>query len=150
MCDHTTIINTMNQVKLETTELDNKEIEKYLSDSIIAYGIEQTNGEMPLKVYSSLKDKNGNFIGGIMGYKVLNLFFITHLYVESQHRNNGYGNKLLGAIENKANLLGCNLLRLNTLNKRTSSLYTRAGFHKTISISNYMNGFDLLYYHKNI
>lgn len=140
----------MDQFTLETTELENEEVEKYLSDSILSYGVGQMNGEKPLKAYCSLKDKNRNIIGSIMGYKSLNLFFITQLYVESKYRNNGYGYKLLSAIENKAKSLGCNLLRLNTLNKKTSSLYARAGFKKTNSIVNYMNGFDLLYYHKNI
>lgn len=37
-----------------------------------------------------------------MGYKTLNLFFITHLHVEKQNRNNGYAKKLLKEIENKA------------------------------------------------
>ncbi len=85
-----------------------------------------------------------------MGYKALNIFFITQLYVENDYRNNGYGCKLLDAIENKAKLLGCNLLRLNTLNKKTVSLYTKAGFEETNRIIDYMDGFDLFYYHKNI
>lgn len=140
----------MDQVILETTELENEQIEKYLSDSIMSYGIEQMNGEKPLKAHCLFKDKDGKIIGSVMGYKTLNLFFITHLYVEGKNRCNGYGYKLLEAIENKAKLLGYNPLRLNTLNKKTSSLYARASFEKTSSISNYMNGFDLLYYHKNI
>ncbi len=87
----------MAKVILETTDLENKEIEKYLSDSILSYGIEQMNGEKPIKAYCSFKDEGGNIIGSIMGYKTLNLFFITSLYVESDNRYNGYGNKLLGA-----------------------------------------------------
>lgn len=118
----------MNQATLETTELENEEIEKYLSDSIMSYGIAQIDGEKPLKAYCSFKDRDGNIIGGIMGYKASNLFFVTQLYVESKYRNNGYGYKLLKAIEDKAKSLGCNLLRLNTLNSKTVSLYTRAGF----------------------
>ena len=135
---------------LETTETANEEIEKYLSNSIMAYGIEQMNGEKPFKIFCSFKDHKGNLIGAVMGYKTLNLFFITHLYVEKQYRNNGYANTLLKEIENKARLLGCNILRLNTLNKKTNSLYSRAGFETTSTIPNYMNGFDLMYYHKNI
>jgi len=141
---------SLNQTTLETTELENEEVEKYLSDSLISYGIAQMNAEKPLKAYCSFKDKEGNIIGSIMGYKASNLFFITQLYVEKRYRNNGYGYKLLSAIENKAKSLGCNLLRLNTLNKKTMSLYTKAGFKKTNSITNYMDGFDLYYYHKNI
>lgn len=59
---------------LETTEIENKEIEKYLSNSIMAYGIEQMNNEEPLKSFCSLKDQEGNIIGGVMGYKILNFF----------------------------------------------------------------------------
>ncbi len=140
----------MNQAILETTELENEEIDKYLSDSIMSYGIAQMGGEKPLKAYCSFKDRDGNIIGSIMDYKASNLFFVTQLYVESKYRNNGYGYKQLKVIEDKAKSLGCNLLRLNTLNSKTASLYTRAGFEKTNSIINYMDGFDLLYYHKNI
>ena len=135
---------------LETTEAENDELEKYLSNSIMTYGIEQMNGEEPLKAFCSFKDHNDSLIGGIMGYKTLNLFFITHLYVEKQDRNNGYAKKLLQAIETKAKSLGCNILRLNTLNKKTSSLYESAGFEITNIIPSYMNGFDLTYYHKYI
>ncbi len=108
------------------------------------------NGEKPIKAFCSFEDKVGNIIGSIMGYKSLNLFFITQLYVETQYRNNGYGHQLLCAIEDKAKALGCNVIRLNTLNQKTASLYTRAGFKETNSIVHYMNGFDLIYYHKNI
>ena len=139
----------MNTV-LETTEVENEEIEKYLSNSIMDYGIEQMDNKEPVKSFCSLKDHKGNIIGGVMGYKTLNLFFITHLHVEKQNRNNGYAKKLLSAIENQAKLLGCNIIRLNTLNKITSSLYSNAGFELTNTIPNYMNGFELMYFHKHI
>jgi len=135
---------------IESTEFKNEEIEKYLSNSILAYGIEQINNDEPIKLFCSLKNHKGNIIGGVMGYKTLNLFFITHLHVEKEHRNHGYAKNLLKEIEDKAKLLGCNILRLNTLNKQTSSLYKNAGFEVTNTIPNYMTGFDLMYYHKNI
>jgi len=140
----------MNSTRIETTECESEDLAKYLSDSIISYGIDQLNGKEPKKACCAIKDNNGNLIGGVMGYSSLNLFFISHLFVESEHRDRGHGSKLLEAIENKAKSYGCNLLRLNTLNKEIKSLYERAGFEKTISIPAYMNGFDLLYYHKKI
>ena len=140
----------MKQPVLEITEAENEEVERYLTHSIMTYGIEQLNGEEPLRAFCSFREHNDDLIGAAMGYKTLNLFFITHLYVEEQHRNNGYANKLLNEIENKARLLGCNILRLNTLNKKTRSLYSKAGFKKTSTIPGYMDGFDLVYYHKNI
>jgi ribosomal protein S18 acetylase RimI-like enzyme len=140
----------MNSIRIETTECENEDVAKYLSDSIISYGIEQLNGNETKRVCCAIKDNNGNLIGGVMGHVTLNLFFISHLYVESEYRGRGHGSKLLEQIENKAKSYDCNLLRLNTLNKETKSLYERAGFEITISIPSYMNGFDLLYYHKKI
>ena len=140
----------MYQPELVTTERENKELERYLSSSIMEYGIEQMNGVKPIKAFCSLKCHNGTLVGGAMGYKALNLFFITHLYVEKQFRGKGYATKLLKGIETKAKQLGCDVLRLNTLNKCTRSLYSKSGFVVTASIPNYMNGFDLQYYHKNI
>ena len=136
--------------RIENFEHDNQQLEQYLSEAITRYGIDQLKGESPRKQYYSLKNHENIIVGGIMGYATLNMFFISHLYVNESVRNQGLGQKLLIAIENSATKLGCNLLRLNTLNEQTGNLYARAGFKETIRINNYMNGFDLVYYHKPI
>jgi len=91
------------QTPTETTETKNEETESYLPGSIMAYGVEQTNGKEPLKAFCYLKDRNGNLPGAVMGYKTSNLFLIMHLYVEEQHRNNSHGHTFLERMENKPN-----------------------------------------------
>jgi len=140
----------MEELKLESYEKECPELEKYLSDSITSYGIEQLNGNKPHKLFSCYKNSNEQVMGAIMGYVTFNLFFITHLFVEETHRNNGIGKILLTEIESAALNHGCNILRLNTLNRKAHSFYLDAGFIETTCISNHMNGFDLVYYHKNI
>ena len=78
------------------------------------------------------------------------MFFISHLFVEETYRNKNIGTRLLSKIEAIALNHGCNILRLNTLNKDTKNLYIKSGFKETITISGYMNGFDLTYYEKKI
>lgn len=140
----------MDELKLETYKDNNAEIEQFLSDSITNYGVEQLQGDEPTKIYCCLRDEKGNIIAGIMGSVTLNLFFISHIFVEKDFRNKGIGAKLLSAIESLALNMGCNILRLNTFNKKAHAFYVKAGFKETVSISDYMNGFDLAYYHKKI
>ena len=69
-----------------------------------------------------------------MRYKALNLFFITRLYDESLFRCNDYALKLLRKIENKAQSLSCNILRLNTLNSKKQFIIYNSWFEKICSI----------------
>ena len=92
----------MNDYQIEISGPESEEIEKYLTESIINYGVEQINGEKPKKAFCSIKDNTDSLVAGIMGYATKNLFFITHVYVDKKYRNKGYGLKLLQAIEKRA------------------------------------------------
>ena len=140
----------MDDSSIEIFHSNIEDIEQYLSESILSYGVDQLNGEKPVKLYCCSKNDKGNRVGGAMGYVTRNLFFITHLFVEQKYRNKGIGKALLLTIEKAAKEQGCTVLRLNTLNNGAHSLYTKAGFDITTTIENYMNGFDLVYFHKSI
>ena len=140
----------MGNLNLESYSEENVELERYLSDSIIGYGVDQLQGKEPIKLLCCFRDSNEKVVAAIMGSATLNLFFISHLFVEKNFRNQGLGTKLLSAIESLALDAGCNILRLNTFNKEAHQFYLNAGFKETVCISNYMNGFDLVYYHKKI
>ena len=91
-----------------------------------------------------------SLINAVMGTVTINLFFISHLYVEKSTRNKGIGAKLLSAIEQSGIESGCNIIRLNTFNKKSHAFYLKSGYTETICIKGYMNDFDLVYYHKAI
>lgn len=140
----------MDDLHLEYDKAENSELEKYLSDSIVSYGLQQLRGKKPLKLFCCFRNARGEIVGAIMGSATLNMFFISHLFVEEKMRNKGIGTKLLSAMETYALQAGCNILRLNTLNKKTHAFYLNAGFEETACIADYMDGFDLVYYHKQI
>lgn len=140
----------MENLILETYQEENSELEEYLSSSIISFGIDQLRGKVPRKLSCCFRDNVGKTVAAIMGSVTLNLFFISHLFVDENFRNKGLGTELLSAIESLALSAGCNVLRLNTLNKKAHAFYLRAGFDETASIPDYMTGFDLIYYHKRI
>ena len=140
----------MEEMNLESYINSNIEIEEYLSQAITNYGIEQLQGKEPFKLYSCYKNEKGNITGAVMGNVTANLFFISHIYVEKINRNKGLGKKLLSEIELTAIEAGCNLIRLNTFNKKSHTFYLNSGFTETTCIKGYMNDFDLVYYHKKI
>lgn len=140
----------MNSLHLESYTEKNEELDKYLSDSIVSYGLAQLQGNEPKKLFCCFRNNENEIVAGIMGSATLNMFFISHLFVETDYRNNGLGAKLLAAIEKSALEAECDILRLYTFNKKAHDLYLRAGFEETTCIPNYMNGFDLVYYHKKI
>lgn len=140
----------MEELFFENNTSEIEGIEKYLSQSIIEYGLSQHQDDTPEKLFISCKDNRGTLLGAVMGTRTLNLLFISHIFVERNKRNKGIGSLLLTKIEEKANNLGCNIIRLNTFNNLNHSFYTKNGFKETTRINNYMNGFDLIYYDKNL
>jgi len=140
----------MEDIILESYKSSNSEIDEYLTEAISSYGIEQLNGKEPFKLYSCFKNMNGKIVGAVMGSVTTNLCFISHIYVEKEKRSKGIGKKLLSAIELSALEAGCNILRLNTFNKKSHAFYLDSGFIESACIKSYMNDFDLVYYHKNI
>ena len=137
-------------MNLESYKNRNVEIDEYLSEAITNYGMEQLPGNKPFKLYSCFKSDTGKIIGAVMGTVTTNLFFISHLYVEKNSRNKGIGAKLLSAIQQSAIESGCNIIRLNTFNKKSHAFYLKSGFTETTCIKGYMKDFDLVYYHKTI
>jgi GNAT superfamily N-acetyltransferase len=140
----------MDEYSINSYSTEQKAIESYLSESITSFGMKQLNGFTPFKLYISCVSNSGQIIGAIMGTVTLNMLFVSHLFVEEKHRNKGIGKKLLLEIEVVALESNCNIIRLNTFNKKTNNLYIKSGFEETTSIPNYMGDFDLVYYEKTI
>ena len=139
----------MNNYSFVTTESKNEALEKYLNDELINYGVAESGGHRPKYIYCGIKDTQKNYIGGIKGYAMLD-FFISQLFVDKHHRNTGLGRELVSKIESVAKDHGCNVIRLDTLNKQSHDFYLKSGFENTVTIKEYMKGFDLLFFHKHI
>ena len=128
----------------------NETVDNYLSKSITNYGLLQHKGNAPVKIFCSCKNSKGKFLGAVMGTKTLDLFFISHVFVEEKFRNKNIGSELLAKIEVAAKNKGCTILRLNTFNDLSHHFYEKNGFSETIRINSYMKGFDLVFYDKKI
>ena len=140
----------MEELRFEKFIGENETVDHYLSQSITNYGLLQHNGDAPVKLFCSCKNNDGVLVGAVMGTKTLNMFFISHIFVEEKFRNKKIGSKLLSQIEDSAKDVGCTILRLNTFNHLSHRFYEKNGFTENIRINNYMKGFDLVFYEKSI
>lgn len=140
----------MSNLIFEQSVGENGDIDEYLSESITTYGLAQHKGETPVKLFCSCKNHEGELLGAVMGTKTLNLFFVSHIFVEEKYRHQNLGSDLLAEIEGGAKKLGCTILRLNTFNDLSHRFYAKNGFRETTRINQYMHGFDLVFYDKII
>ena len=136
--------------KIELCSTATKEDIDFVVNGIIDYGKKSLEENKSEKRYCFLRKENGNLIGGGIGVSSLNMFFITHLYVEEKERCKGYGSYLLKSIEGQAAEVGCDLIRLNTVNERASSFYINYGYKVTVEISNYAGNYKLIYLEKKL
>ena len=140
----------MQNYSIKTLDSNCDDLDKYLDEELISYGVAEAGGHKPKYMCCYIKDDQHRFIGGIKGYVMLDLFYISQLFVDEKYRNIGLGKNLLSEIEVIAKKHACNTIRLDTLNKRSHSFYIKSGFKKTLEIKGYMKGFDLLFFHKDI
>lgn len=140
----------MEELIFENYISENEAFQKYLSQSIIKYGLSQHKGDTFEKLFCACKNNHDELLGAVFGTNTLNMLFIFHLFIEENYRNNGIGSLLLANTEENAKKLGCSIIRLNTFNLLSHSFYLKNGYRETTRINNYMTGFDLVYYDKNL
>lgn len=118
-------------------------------DGVVSYGESLVQGNNPKK-YAFHLIENKHLIGGIVGARQYNRFYLSHIWVSESSRNNGYGSTLLEHCEQKLSKIGCNSIILETLNKRAVKFYLNNGYSSISRITEYVQGFDLVHLLKKI
>ena len=75
-----------------------------------------------------LNDRNGNTLGVLNGYTAYAEVYIDDLWVDSNHRNNGYGSLLIKTLENEFLDRGFNNINLVTSAFQAPDFYRKCGF----------------------
>ena len=75
-----------------------------------------------------LYDADGNIVGGASGVTSWGLCEISILGIDKRIRRQGWGRKLIEAIEQTARERGCRFIHTNTMNFQAIDFYRRVGF----------------------
>ena len=130
-------------------EAPNLEQVQPIVDGVVFYGESLVHGNNPIK-YAIHLIENEKLIGGVVGARQYNRFYLSHIWVSKDYRSRGYGSKLLNYCEEKLGSLGCTSIVLETLNKKAVDFYLKHGYSPVSKIPEYVQGFNLVHLLKKI
>ncbi|MBN9288661.1 MAG: hypothetical protein BGO43_08920 [Gammaproteobacteria bacterium 39-13] len=127
--------------KIKTAMIDSlpKEIEEKMSKELITY--ESGHGiDVNYKPFSIvLSDDQDNTIGVLNAFTAFAEIYVDDLWVDSRYRGQGYGRKLLQALEDHFKGKGFNNINLVTSAFQAPDFYQKCGFQVEFVRKNYKN-----------
>lgn len=99
-------------------------------------------------VWISAKNGQGELVGGLRGFVILEWLNVELLFVDEGVRHQGVGQALLAAAEDKARSLGARHATLNTFEWQARAFYLKQGYEEFARIDDYVPGFYLAYMKK--
>jgi len=79
-----------------------------------------------------------------------NIFYVSTVYVNEDQRRKGIGRKLMKCLEERAILLGANMIRLDTFDWQGVEFYKKLGYEQVGQYENEMDGFSEYFFLKRI
>ncbi len=117
-----------NNVYVQMIDNLSQDIEEKMRNDLIAY--ESSHGiDVNYKTFAMvLKEETGNVIGVLHAYTAFAEIYIDDLWVDNLHRGQGYGRKLLMALENHFKGKGFNNINLVTSAFQAPEFYKKCGY----------------------
>jgi len=98
----------------------------------------------------ALKDKNDKVLGGIVVCFLWNGMEIQSFWVDESIRKNGWGSKLMQAVETEAIKRECTVAYTNTFPWQAPEFYKKRGYTLYGKLDNFPKGSDLSYFKKDL
>jgi len=115
-----------------------------LEERIYAFNVQQTGIADGKSFALFLRDKSGAVIGGAYGWSWGDTCFLRSLFVPAERRKQGYGTKLMQAVEQEARLRGCVQVVLETHDFQAPEFYRKFGFNVVGVVEGYPRGHQYL------
>src|SRR5262245_36628803 len=125
------------------TEPDPADIRR-LEDLIYNFNVEATGIADGKLLASFVRDGNGTVAGGVYGWTWGETCCIRYLLVPAAMRNQGYGTRLMRAVEAEARARGCAQIVLETHDFQAPAFYRRLGFEVVARVEGYPRGHSSL------
>lgn len=98
----------------------------------------------------ALKNEDNEFMGGIIVSFLWNGMEILSLWVDRRIRKQGWGRKLMQAVEKEAIKRGCTFAYTNTFSWQAPEFYKELGYVLYGKLDNFPKGNFLSYFKKNL
>jgi ribosomal protein S18 acetylase RimI-like enzyme len=109
----------------------------------------KTIGKNKTPVYFVVQDASG-VKGGMKASYVGASFFVSWLQVDESLRGQGWGKKLKAAAGEEARKRGCCKMFVDTLSFQAPKFYEALGFRQCALIPGYYDGYDRIFFQKDL
>lgn len=132
-----------------TASKPNPEDIKAVRRGILAFN-HKNYGEVPSYYSVILKNEKDGVQGGSTVYVHSDSIFIDILWVSDKFRGQGFGNKIMDAVEAEAKKRGCKYATVDTFDFQAEPFYKKRGYYDIGTIKEYVLGFDRIFLRKNL
>jgi len=101
---------------------------RFLQDRLYDYNVEQTGSGDGKWLSIFFRDDAGEVVAGLRGWTWCGACRVQSLWVRQDLRRQGYGQRLLGAAEQKARARGCDQVSLDTFSFQAPLFYKKLGY----------------------
>lgn len=103
-------------------------------------------GHRPLTVF--VRGPDSEVLGGALGYTHWTWLFVSHLWVADTLRGQGWGERLVSALEHAAVERGCRNAHVDTFSFQAPGFYERLGYTRFGELADYPPGFTRIFLRK--
>ena len=131
---------------VDLTEEQVEDIENRLSDFDDSYITYKMDGCIQIGI-----EEDGKLIAGldacVTAFKIL---YVSTVFVDENHRRQGYGAKLIREMEKRAAAMGVNMIRLDTFSWQGKEFYEAMGYEVVGSYENPTDGYAEFFFIKRL
>jgi N-acylglucosamine-6-phosphate 2-epimerase len=141
----------MNDIKLISVNGEpSVEDKKVMREGMLAYHASQGHPRVEELYTVILKNQSNNTIGMVIVTFRWQAMYINTLWVEESIRHQGWGTRLMKAVEEEAVKRGCYMAFTDTTSYQAPKFYEKLGYIRFAKLDDYPKGSFLSYYKKNL
>jgi ribosomal protein S18 acetylase RimI-like enzyme len=141
----------MNNFRFETVNGEPEpEDKKVLVDGLLSHHAKSGHPRKSEILSIWLKDPGGKTFGGVIVSFLWNGMEIQALWVDESIRHQGWGTKLMIAVETEGRKRGCTVAYTNTFTWQAPGFYQKLGYILYGKLDDFPNGNTLSYIKKNL
>lgn len=130
-------------------ELNDSQVED-IENRLEQYDKNHITYEIPGNIKIGVVDGDKLIAGADADMTAFKILYVSTVFVDEDYRNNKVGTKLMTEIEKRAELLGANMIRLDTFNWQGRDFYRSLGYEEVGFYENKDDGFSEHFFLKRI
>ncbi|MCI0574161.1 MAG: GNAT family N-acetyltransferase [Myxococcaceae bacterium] len=138
------------RLKLELEQSPTQESTRFLVREMVAFNERHHPGAQGVLLGAALRDPEGEMVAGALGSTQWGWLHISHLWVPDELRGQGWGRRLMAAMEKAALARGCHAAYVDTFSFQARGFYEKLGYELFATLPDFPEGDSLQFLQKRL